>query len=361
MIDESSNRRFQHLAAGWLREVRAAAAEQGTNPVVVDGLALDVLDLLRHRLHDELGALLHSADLGPEHTPHRRWPTWPRRTRPADPSPAGTSPAPCDVLFVVHGSSDHSIMSPVVESLAARGLSSGHLAVSGAAVGPLDDGTTAAWVIDRARVLTSAQLAVYVARAVRSIRSIATMVVPVDIVGDRQLTDHDVVRRRLARRTVRVASLAVPDLITRATTVRSALLDARPRVVVVSDPDELTARTALVVAEQLGIATVAIESAPIGDGDLRWQELPADLVCVRGDSGRHALRSAGVADHRIAVTGAPHLSAVKVPNSSASTGADAIADRIAALPSGVHRGARSHSLAAGAVSGDASRATPSTP
>jgi hypothetical protein len=82
-----------------------------------------------------------------------------------------------------------------------------------------------------------------------------------------------------------------------------------PRAVVVANPYTRAGRTAGRLALEAETPVIAVEHGSIFPDDPRWVGCPVTVVCAWGEPSRRALRSCGVADDHIVVTGAPRFDA----------------------------------------------------
>ncbi len=81
----------------------------------------------------------------------------------------------------------------------------------------------------------------------------------------------------------------------------------RPKVILVGTPYTLEGRVTSLLAKGAGIPTVALEHGLSFDSDPYWAGCSVDWVGCWGEAGRRALKSSGLRDDRLVLTGAPRL------------------------------------------------------
>ena len=152
---------------------------------------------------------------------------------------------------------------------------------------------------------TPGQLTIWTIRTMRGLREALREAAVPSPAGRGVLVDHALVRQRLASQTARFALANIPRLVLICGSTREWLLARRPRVVVTPDVTNMVGRAVLSTGSQLGIRTVAIEAEAVRGGRDRWSHI-TDLTCVRDESSRRAVLTAGVTSDQVMV-GVPHL------------------------------------------------------
>lgn len=319
------NPRYVTLAEEWVGHVREAGFACGALPVVIDGLALDVVDLLGDRIVSGAALRLRSLDEGAVIGQRRGWGSAvleergaaagkmsigvPRLTAwlASHPNWRGQA-SPADVVLVPHGGHVLAALMPLVPALRELGLRATAAAPSVGNVEAFDLWPGVA--VDRIEPLAGPSVArrlVYVTRIVRATRLALATASAVPLAGEHRLFDHAVVRRRLERHMTLAVLLGACRLISTSVGMRELLLRRRARVVVISDAVGVEGRAALAVASQLGARTVAVACETRMADEERWVSSPSDLICVRSDAARRALRASGAGADRVVVTGTPYL------------------------------------------------------
>ncbi|MEM9074500.1 MAG: UDP-N-acetylglucosamine 2-epimerase [Myxococcota bacterium] len=138
-------------------------------------------------------------------------------------------------------------------------------------------------------------------RALRPSKNSARLKIPAPGVEGSQVDG-----RALLAITLQEIRAQSPIVFTVAATIRALLRSLRPRVVVVGNDLTTEGRTTCLVARAQGTPTVCIAHG-LGVANPRLARTLADRVLVYGSLQQDALRSYGLGEDRVVITGAPYL------------------------------------------------------